>query len=52
MDKPEKLVTLNTQDTGQINVRENGRDNKKTGNIGYTRQETKTMSNTDPPRKT
>jgi hypothetical protein len=22
MDKPEKLATLNTQDTGQINVRE------------------------------
>ena len=40
-DNPEKLATLGTQDTGQINVREYRRDYKKgqsreTGNIGYT----------------
>ena len=28
-DNPEKLATLGTQDTGQIHVREYGRDNKK-----------------------
>ena len=28
-DNPEKLVTLETQDTGQINVREYRRDNEK-----------------------
>jgi hypothetical protein len=40
-DTPEKLATLGTHDTGQINVREYRRDIKKahsreTGNIGYT----------------
>jgi len=40
-DNPEKLATLGTQDTGQINVREYRRGNTKgqsreTGNIGYT----------------
>ena len=49
MDNPEKLPTLGTQDTGQINVREYRRDNKKgqsreTANIGYTRHRMKTMS--------
>jgi hypothetical protein len=44
-DNPEKLATLGTQDTGQINVREDRRGNKKrqsteTGNIGYTRHKT------------
>jgi hypothetical protein len=44
-DNQEKLVTLGTQDTGQINVREYRRGNKKgqsreTGNIGYTRHRT------------
>ena len=44
-DNPEKLATLGTQDTGQINVREYRRDYKKgksreTGNIGYTRHRT------------
>ena len=39
MDNPEKLATQDTQDTGQINVREHRRGNKKrqskeTGNIG------------------
>jgi hypothetical protein len=29
MDKPEKLVTLDTQDTGQIHVRENWRGNEE-----------------------
>jgi hypothetical protein len=42
-DNPEKLATLGTPDTGQINVREYRRGNEKeqcreTGNIGYTRQ--------------
>ena len=46
-DNPEKLATLGTQDTGQINVREYRRDYKKgqsreTGNIGYTRHRTNT----------
>jgi hypothetical protein len=41
----EKLATLGTQDTGQINVREYRRGNEKgqsreTGNIGYTRHRT------------
>ena len=39
MNNPEKLATQDTQDTGQINVREYRRGNKKgqsreTGNIG------------------
>jgi hypothetical protein len=29
MDKPETLATLGTQDTGQINVRENRTGNKE-----------------------
>jgi hypothetical protein len=29
MDNPEKLATLGTQDTGQINVRENRRGNQE-----------------------
>ena len=29
MDNQEKLATLNTQDTGQINVRENRGDNQE-----------------------
>ena len=40
-DNPEKLATLGTQDTGQINVREYRRDNKKgqsRDNIGSTRR--------------
>ena len=42
---PGKLETQDTQDTGQINVREYRRGNKKgqsreTGNIGYTRHRT------------
>ena len=46
-DNPEKLATLGTQDTGQINVREYRRVNTKgqsreTGNIGYTRHRTDT----------
>ena len=46
-DNPEKLATLGTQDTGQINVREYRRDYKKgqsreTGDIGYTRHRTNT----------
>jgi hypothetical protein len=46
-DNPEKLATLGTQDTGQINVREYRRGNTKgqsreTGNIGYTRHMTNT----------
>ena len=45
---PEKLATQDTQDTGQINVREYRRGNKKrqskeTGNIGYTRHRTNTF---------
>jgi hypothetical protein len=44
-NNPEKLATEGTQDTGQINVREYRRGNKKvqpreTGNIGYTRHRT------------
>jgi hypothetical protein len=44
-DNPDKLAALGTQDTGQINVREYRRGNKKeqsrgTGNIGYTRHRT------------
>jgi hypothetical protein len=44
-DNPEKLSTLGTQDTGQINVREYRRGNEKglsreTGNIEYTRHRT------------
>jgi hypothetical protein len=46
-DNPEKLATLGTQNTGQINVREYRRGNEKgqsreTGNIGYTRHGTHT----------
>ena len=40
-DNSEKLATLGTQDTGQINVREYRRDNKKgqsRDNIGCTRR--------------
>ena len=45
MDNPEKLATQDTQDTGQINVKEYQRGNKngqsrETGNIGYTRHRT------------
>ena len=29
MNNPEKLATLDTQDTGQVNVRENRRDNQE-----------------------
>ena len=29
MDNPETLATLGTQDTGQINARENRRDNQE-----------------------
>ena len=36
MDNPEKLATQGTQDTGQINERENGQS-RETGNIEYTR---------------
>ena len=41
-NNPEKLATLGTQDTGQINVREYRRGNEKgqsrhSGNIGYSR---------------
>jgi len=45
MDIPEKLATLGTQNTGQINVTEtegvikNGQS-RETGNIGYTRHRT------------
>ena len=44
-DNPEKLATQGTQDTGEKNVREYRRGNKKvqsreTGNIGYTRHRT------------
>ena len=44
-DNPEKLATLETQDTGQINVREYRRGNekrqsRKTGNIGNSRHRT------------
>jgi hypothetical protein len=46
-DNPEKLATLGTQDTGQINGREYRRGNEKgqsreTGNIRYTRHRTNT----------
>jgi hypothetical protein len=46
-DNPEKLATLGTQDTGQINVRKYRRDytkgqSRETGNIGYTRHRTNT----------
>jgi hypothetical protein len=42
MDNPETLSTLGTQDTGQINLRENRgaikhRQSRETGNKGYTR---------------
>ena len=45
MNNPETLATLDTQDTGQINVRatEEGIKNEQsrdTGNIGYTRHRT------------
>jgi hypothetical protein len=44
-DNREKLATLGTQDTGQINVREYRRGNetgqsRETGNIEYTRHRT------------
>jgi len=44
-DNQEKLATLGTQETGQINLRKYRRGNKKgqsreTGNIGYTRHRT------------
>ena len=44
-DIPEKLAAQDTQDTGQINVREYRRGNKneqtrETGSIGYTRHRT------------
>ena len=44
-DNSEKLATLGTQDTGQLNVREYRRGNEKgqsreTGNIGKTRHRT------------
>ena len=44
-NNPEKLATLGTQGTEQINVREYRRGNEKgqsrqTGNIGYTRHRT------------
>ena len=44
-DNPEKLATLGTQDTGQINVREYRRGNEKgkskqTSKIGYARHRT------------
>ena len=44
-DNPEKLATLGTKDTGQINVREYRTGNKKgqsreTGIIVYTRHRT------------
>ena len=44
-DNREKLATLGTHDTGQINVREYRRGNEKgqsreTGNIEYTRHRT------------
>jgi hypothetical protein len=46
-DNPEKLATLGTQYTGQINVKEYRRGNEKgqsreTGNIRYTRHRTNT----------
>ena len=46
-DNPEKLATLGTQDTGQLNVREYRRGNEKgqfreTGNIGHTKHMTNT----------
>jgi hypothetical protein len=46
-DNQEKLATLGTQGTGQINVREYRRGNEKgqsreTGNIGCTRHMTHT----------
>ena len=46
-DNSEKLATLGTQDTGQMNVREYQRGNTKgqsreTGNIGYTKHMTNT----------
>ena len=45
MENLETLTTLDTQDTGQINVRENQRaikntQSRDTGNIGYTRHKT------------
>ena len=44
-DIPDKLATQDTQDTGQINVREYRRGNKneqtrETGSIGYTKHRT------------
>ena len=44
-ENPKKLTKQGTQDTGEINVRENREDNKKgqsreTGHIGYTRHRT------------
>jgi hypothetical protein len=45
MDNPETLAALSTQDTGQINVRENREaikngQSRDTVNIEYTRQRT------------
>jgi hypothetical protein len=45
MENLETLATLDTQDTGQINVRENQRvmtdgESRDTDNIGYTRHRT------------
>ena len=64
MENPEKLVTQDTQDTGQINVREyrrgnqNGESRETTGNICYTRHRTnkrqripKGQSKMDNPEK-
>ena len=47
MDNSETLATLGTQDTEQIDVRDNQRaikngQSRDTGNIGYTRHRTNT----------
>jgi hypothetical protein len=61
MDNPEIMATLGTQYIGQINVRENRRDNQEwtikngqsrdIGNVGHTRHrifhQAKHISNTD-----
>ena len=56
MENLETLATLDTQDTGQINVRENQRAIKKTqsrdtGNIGYTKHRSKTNTTKTQHRK-